>query len=400
MAESLRLDQLYHVAERFRRSVNIAADYTEASPLEGYVITPLTKSILLRISEGLGERSTQRSWSVTGPYGAGKSACMLLLSQLLAYPPREAARSWARTREPELYRQLLRDSPGLAKGGFVVMPMVGSRQPLSTTLLSGLLRTLESVQLSTPKVRECTREVRALHEQILGGQDIAPTRVTEIVRDSAQAFQAGDASICGLLLIFDELGKALEYAAIHPEHGDIELLQILAEMASRSQLPVIGLVTVLHQAFEQYAATLSPMQQREWSKVQGRFEDLGFLESQGELLNLVGEAITPSTPMPDLERAIRREAEQAAELGILPREVAQQDAQRALVGCAPREGCCATAWLTGRSPGRRSTRHWNAWKDGTWFSTVASRTPMACGRAATWTWMRALSGGWPAWTAR
>ena len=38
----------------------------------------------------------------------------------------------------------------------------------------------------------------------------------------------------GVLLILDELGKFLEYAAMYPERQDIYLLQQLAEAASRS----------------------------------------------------------------------------------------------------------------------------------------------------------------------
>ena len=39
----------------------------------------------------------------------------------------------------------------------------------------------------------------------------------------------------GLLLVVDELGKFLEYAAHDPEYGDLFVLQSLAEFATRSQ---------------------------------------------------------------------------------------------------------------------------------------------------------------------
>ena len=38
----------------------------------------------------------------------------------------------------------------------------------------------------------------------------------------------------GLLIILDEMGKFLEFAALHPDRQDVYFLQRLAERASRS----------------------------------------------------------------------------------------------------------------------------------------------------------------------
>ena len=59
----------------------------------------------------------------------------------------------------------------------------------------------------------------------------------------------------GLLLVIDELGKFLEYATQHPAQGDMFVLQTLAEFADRSEDTPLFLLTILHQAFEMYAAT-------------------------------------------------------------------------------------------------------------------------------------------------
>ena len=50
-------------------------------------------------------------------------------------------------------------------------------------------------------------------------------------------------------------------------------------------------MTILHQAFEQYANKLAKSQQEEWAKVQGRFEDIAFVEPTEQVLRLVGSAI-------------------------------------------------------------------------------------------------------------
>ena len=334
MPEGKPLHEIFLIAERFQRSVNIALDYKDDASLAGYIITPLSKAVLSRILVGLTEPKN-RSWSITGPYGAGKSACMLLMAQALGYPPRPAVRAMLQEREPELYRQI-QDLPGLGQGGFVIVPMVCGRQPLSLTLLGGLLEALGPFEVFSEDLTRHVGQVRALYERVAQGDNPVPSaEIAEVVERTARLLHSRESSILGMILILDELGKSLEYAALHPERGDIELLQILAELASRLEKPTVGLLTVLHQAFEHYTASLSPTQQREWSKVQGRFEDIGFLESAGELLNLVSESIQPLVEIPALNQVIADEVHQAEALEILPRELGRDEALRILAGCAP-----------------------------------------------------------------
>ena len=110
----------------------------------------------------------------------------------------------------------------------------------------------------------------------------------------------------GLFLVVDELGKHLEYAALHPSDGDLFVLQSLAERAARSDAAPLLVVTVLHQAFERYATGLSSKQRDDWRKVHGRFEDVAFVEPEGETLRLLAEAIEA-----DLDPATRKKGERA-----------------------------------------------------------------------------------------
>ncbi len=95
----------------------------------------------------------------------------------------------------------------------------------------------------------------------------------------------------GLIILVDEMGKFLEYAALHPEQGDMQVLQEMAEQATRSRENPVVLITILHQAFEEYAHRLSSAQRVEWQKVQGRFVDIPFGDSPEETLRLLGQAI-------------------------------------------------------------------------------------------------------------
>ena len=90
-----------------------------------------------------------------------------------------------------------------------------------------------------------------------------------------------------MLLLLDEMGKPLEYAAAHPDTTDLFLLQELAEYANRSRQTPFLVMGILHQAFERYAVTLDGATQREWAKVQGRFEDIAFQEPPDQQMRLL-----------------------------------------------------------------------------------------------------------------
>ncbi|MGI8765063.1 MAG: hypothetical protein ACR2KM_00935 [Gemmatimonadaceae bacterium] len=113
----------------------------------------------------------------------------------------------------------------------------------------------------------------------------------------------------GILVIIDELGKALEHAARSGGTEDLFLLQQLAELPTsraRGPLLVIGL---LHQSFSAYAAGLAAAERAEWEKVHGRFEDILFTESPEEVLRLTAAAIKVDWPR-----------EVAQPLGLLARD--------------------------------------------------------------------------------
>lgn len=335
MVQARPLCELYTVGERFRRSVNIASDFGRQDALADYIITPLSRSVASRIAEGLTANSRGRAWSITGPYGAGKSACALFASHLLAYPKHPDLHTLVQEKDPKLLEEILGHVPGLLDGGLVIVPAVGSRQPLSMTLLAGLVDALQQLRDRSGVLHAQIERLVDLQEKAENDGAVAPTEIVSAVEETAKALYIEDPSVLGLLIIYDELGKSLEYAALNPESGDIGILQILAESASRSQSPAVGLVTVLHQAFEHYAATLSPIQQREWAKVQGRFEDIGFLASSGELLTLIDKAIQPLERDRGIHHIVGVEVERAASLELLPRDLNTHDAREVLAGCAP-----------------------------------------------------------------
>jgi len=94
----------------------------------------------------------------------------------------------------------------------------------------------------------------------------------------------------GQLIVVDEFGKFLEYAAKESPEDELYFIQQLAEFANSPQLPII-FITTLHQAFEDYALTLTKTQKKEWDKVKGRLVEVSFNEPVEQLLFLASERI-------------------------------------------------------------------------------------------------------------
>ena len=97
-----------------------------------------------------------------------------------------------------------------------------------------------------------------------------------------------------LLLVIDEFGKNLEAVASGSGHGaasdestDPYLLQQLAESGQGDGLPIF-LLTLQHQSLDDYLSGVDASRRREWAKVQGRFEDIAYVESSAQTRALIG----------------------------------------------------------------------------------------------------------------
>src|SRR4029077_2892617 len=81
------------VTGRFRRSINLERDAAHEDSLKGYVLTPSVKSSVDRLLAALQASGLDRAWTLTGPYGSGKSAFAVFLSNLLGAANAEATRT-------------------------------------------------------------------------------------------------------------------------------------------------------------------------------------------------------------------------------------------------------------------------------------------------------------------
>ena len=278
----IKISQLLNIQKRFLRSTQLDRDFHDPAALQGYVVTPQAQQSFARIAEGLETKSGQRAWRITGDYGSGKSSFALLLAQLFSGKDSNLP--------PQIRRSL--DLSRVRKSDARLMPVLitGSREPLALSLARSLYGALNETfdSRSKSKTLDDLKAVFKNPTPSLSDHDALQFLVEAnkelITKKRAQ----------GLLVILDELGKFLEYAAFHPDRQDIFLLQRLAELSTRSGKEPIFTVGLLHQGFNAYANQLSQAAQREWEKVAGRFDEILFDQPLDQVTHLICSALNVS----------------------------------------------------------------------------------------------------------
>jgi hypothetical protein len=313
MSDALPLHSVVNVNSRFARSVSLVRDFESSSALDGYVLTPVGRDVLGRLDGALRAESTTRAWSLTGPYGSGKSAFALFVSQLLAGETsvRKRARAFLREHDKPLADSLFRSGAPLEKEGERLFPVLvtGSRQSLERALAKALAQALRRLSPHGRNPVVLDKLERLAESPVSSGDSVAA-----LFEEADEYLRKRKDAPLGILLIIDELGKFLEYGASNPERGDVFVLQDLAEVASRSKRPFLVL-TILHQAVDRYADHLSASRRSEWAKVQGRFEDIAFEEGTEQLLRLLSQAIRLEEQEPRAKPLRKHAAALASEAG-------------------------------------------------------------------------------------
>jgi hypothetical protein len=274
------ISDLFNIQNRYLRSVNLERDFLDPKAIKGYVLTPQAQNSLKRLSMGLAAKSGQRAWRITGNYGVGKSSFALVLAHLLAGNNSEL---------PTNLRQAVNfNKLGVSRPQILPVLITGSRESLALALLRSLLRAL----LETCGRGRLPAVIDKIQAQVAQAVEkaISDSTVINLLAEASEHITTSGKGT-GLLIIIDELGKFLEFAALNPDKQDIFLLQSLAENASRSGKTPLFIVGLLHQGFHAYADTLSEFAQKELEKVAGRFEEILFIQPLEQTSILVADAI-------------------------------------------------------------------------------------------------------------
>lgn len=286
MITSARLDAFVRVPQHGLRSIQVETDLGNLDISENYFLTAQSRATLVRIIQNLEENSFSRSWTLTGPYGSGKSFYGLFLMNLAC--PVQVAHRYTLSQLRQVDSILTKRTEDIfhlrSSNGLLPIPITGFRASFLECLQYGFLRAIKTLEPS--------QALKNLHQELEDWSVGTDSRSIILwIKDFVSVATSDDYHYHGVLLVFDEMGKPLEYAAAHSEVVDVYLLQEIAEYANRSGDSPFLFIGILHQGFERYAAALDQATQREWNKIQGRFEDIAFQEPPNQQTRLLARTI-------------------------------------------------------------------------------------------------------------
>lgn len=220
----------------FTPSINIVRDFDQEI---NYYVTPNAKQVYGQIISNYQKGS--RSFNLIGSYGTGKSAFVVTLEQSLNG------------------KSIIFDKAALFDGieDFVFINIIGENKSLIETV--------------SQKFN-------------IKGSDFSTSAIISKIDSFYQKSKGA------LVIVIDEFGKFLEYAAKNNTENELFFIQQLAEFANDKTKEILFL-TILHQNFNAYSLDLSKTQIDEWNKVKGRLIELNFNEPIEQLLLLASDKI-------------------------------------------------------------------------------------------------------------
>lgn len=308
-------DQI-EVNQSYARSVNIEYDLFDENILGNYLLTAQVIQSISRIINGL-QNNNSKAWTLTGPYGSGKSYFSLFLTKLLSseisgHQDALDLLFMADSIFKEQVENIIQDGKG-----FFPITINGYRASLEECVVSGIQKAIQNSKNS--HLINFLKQINANGD--LKNEPNNEQRVLSLIDQITAQVQNPKNGYKGILFIFDEMGKALEQASFHNQENDVYLLQEIAEYTNHNGNLFIG---VLHQSFERYASLLDNSTQREWAKVQGRFEDIPFQEPPIQHIRLLGRTLS-HIDLGDFERVIKSTAEMAVQDGWNPNLMAPEE---------------------------------------------------------------------------
>jgi len=316
------------INRKYTRSVNIERDLASSEAATGYIPTARGLDTFKRFTQTISEDDTPRSWALVGPYGTGKSSFGLFLTAITGN---------SKDSDTIAARQTIRSSDeGIAKifsskvrgtNGFLKIVLTGKPQSFIRSFVEALKAGVERFWSRRPD----------FYKTICNWGDSPTTSdIVDVLRQIQKHLEAKFKKPVGILIVVDELGKFLEYEARHSDSDGVYLLQEIAEQAYKGSTANIYLFTLSHQSFEQYASSLSKRQKDEWAKIQGRFENVPYIEPVEQTLKIVAHAIVAQGEMPKaVAKKVDRTVSVLSDMQALPHGFGEEKAADLFRRCYP-----------------------------------------------------------------
>ena len=140
-----------------------------------------------------------------------------------------------------------------------------------------------------------------------------------------------------LAIVWDEFGRHLEELITRGTAADLSDVQTLAEFCARTKRVPTTFTVLLHQGLIRYATNTSVTVQREWKKIEGRFETVQFVDDSKELYQLVGQIVRHIRPSgPPARDLTERGVQRCRDTGVFG-DCSEQETERMLSDAYPLE---------------------------------------------------------------
>ena len=253
----------------FQRSARIDNKISKEF-LNNFVFHDTSKKVLNQISSSL-LNSNQSGFTLTGPYGTGKSSLALFLKALISKDAsiKKQAEQIANFNNKHLFARVF-----LNKKKWFTLNVIGSKKDPIESIAEQIDETIKEQWIT----KGIPAPLKTKTKKTVAG----------VIKSLNNLIKELNKKDHGLILIVDEMGKFLDYAS--SVGSDLNLFQEIAENFSNSRLNKEGepiFIGILHQPFEEYASSLGRSIQEDWQKIQGRFEDIPFSINTEETAHLL-----------------------------------------------------------------------------------------------------------------
>ena len=287
----------------FLRSINIQLDVEYPERVEHF--RPTTKSVGLISS--MVQRPEGHALFVVAPYGSGKSIASAYVGHLVENRAEADEMLWRVEGrltgiDADLAKLSRRRRLRSVRGLFV--PLYGHLPSAPTALKEAILEAMRRAKLG--------RQARTIEGlRVTDARDIR--RLLGVCTEKIA--QSGRDRI---VIVWDEFGRHLQGLVSEGRAEELDVLQVLAELVSRSSSVPVSLVLLLHRSLLGYATGLPAGLRREWAKIEGRFETLQYLDDSAELYELIGSLVRENRSQEPAGTDFGRIAAEAKRVGLFP----------------------------------------------------------------------------------
>lgn len=325
-------DEKIVLAQSFNRSTNLELDYLDSKRVSDiYLPTKFLAGMNEILDAILIENSNQRVRVLSGSPGLGKSTFALLMSNIVAKKNPKIIKTkldetsdslkkevttkfeeFQKSKKSKLLPVFLNGYLGEIEDAFVEklkaafereglekefakLSTVSSKKYFDVVkkweksfpevytkykkMVAQKVGDLEDFEKNLKKGKASTVETfEDMYSSITGGGALASSNknVIELYKAAAEALPT--LGFHGIFIVYDEFGKYLEKGIHNPSTLNIQFLQDFAEFCDRSGEHQCHLNLITHLSVSQYASQLPITVQKEWAKIEGRFQESAFYD--------------------------------------------------------------------------------------------------------------------------